>query len=175
MTNVHGFARVLLVALGALAFAGCSPKPSAVPSGGTASQTAKPATRAASQGVAVGEDLAKICKLSLVDVEKAPKFDYEQADLSGEDRDVLDQIAKCVTMGPLKGRALKLIGRADPRGESEYNMGLGGRRADSVRTYLSQLGVDGRKIAETSRGELDATGKDESGWRRDRRVDVLLQ
>jgi hypothetical protein len=26
----------------------------------------------------------------------------------------------------------------------------------------------------TSRGELDAEGKDEDSWRRDRRVDVLL-
>jgi hypothetical protein len=31
-----------------------------------------------------------------------------------------------------------------------------------------------RKIESSSRGALDATGKDETGWAYDRRVDVLL-
>ena len=96
--------------------------------------------------------------------------------LAGKTRDdVLAQIAKCVTTGPLAGRALELVGRADPRGESEYNMALGERRASSVREYLSRLGVDRAKLIESSRGKLDAMGTDENGWRRDRRVDILLQ
>jgi peptidoglycan-associated lipoprotein len=123
----------------------------------------------------VGEDLAKMCQLSLASTEKAPKFDYDHADLTTDDRDVLSQIARCFTTGPMKGRSMKLVGRADPRGEPEYNMTLGDHRAGSVKSYLTQLGVDSKHIAETSRGELDANGHDEQGWRRDRRVDVLLQ
>jgi peptidoglycan-associated lipoprotein len=34
--------------------------------------------------------------------------------------------------------------------------------------------MDKGKIAATSRGELDASGTDEDGWARDRRVDLLL-
>jgi peptidoglycan-associated lipoprotein len=87
----------------------------------------------------------------------------------------LQQIATCVTTGPLKGRALQLVGRADARGEAEYNMGLGEHRADAVRKYLGALGVPQTQLTETSRGKLDATGTDEAGYQRDRRVDVALR
>ncbi len=171
--SVRGIAALSLSA--ALAVACGSPKPAGPPPTPISQTTSPTSTRAASQSVAVGEDLAKICNLSVASVEKAPKFDYDHADLTSDDRDVLSQIARCFTTGPMKGRALKLVGRADPRGEPEYNMTLGDHRAGSVKQYLTQLGVEPKRIAETSRGELDATGRDENGWRRDRRVDVLLQ
>ena len=51
-------------------------------------------------------------------------------------RSVLDQVATCFTTGPLKGRTLKLVGHADPRGGSDYNMTLGQSRADAVADYI---------------------------------------
>ncbi len=125
--------------------------------------------------VNVSDDIIKACNIHLDNVSRAPKFDFDDAQLLPEDRDVLEQIAKCVTTGPLKGRHLSLVGRCDPRGEVEYNMVLGDYRAESVHDYLAKLGVDPNAMARTSRGELDAEGKDEDGWRRDRRVDVSLQ
>jgi peptidoglycan-associated lipoprotein len=83
-------------------------------------------------------------------------------------------VARCFTSGPLKGRILKVVGHADPRGETEYNFVLGNSRADAVGGFLRSKGMDNAKVATTSRGELDATGTDESGWARDRRVDLLL-
>jgi outer membrane protein OmpA-like peptidoglycan-associated protein len=79
-----------------------------------------------------------------------------------------------VTSGPLQGHALRLIGRADPRGDAKYNLALGSARAGIVDAYLAGLGLDASRISKTSRGKLDATGADESGWQRDRRVDVDL-
>jgi peptidoglycan-associated lipoprotein len=70
--------------------------------------------------------------------------------------------------------ALVLVGRADPRGEAEYNMNLGATRADAVKHYLAQLGVAGGRLATTSRGALDAQGHDETTWATDRRVDLRL-
>ena len=67
-----------------------------------------------------------------------------------------------------------LVGRADSRGLGPYNIALGERRADTVRDYLSTLGVNGAKLTARSRGKLDATGTEEIGWKRDRRVDVML-
>jgi peptidoglycan-associated lipoprotein len=125
--------------------------------------------------VSVSDDIMKICKIHVDNVARAPKFDFDDADLLPEDRDILEQIAKCVTTGPLKGRHLSLVGRCDPRGEVEYNMVLGDYRAESVHDYLAKLGVSPETMARTSRGELDAEGKDEDGWRRDRRVDIALQ
>jgi peptidoglycan-associated lipoprotein len=125
--------------------------------------------------VNVDDEIRRICNLvEKSDLTEQPKFDYDSADLSAQERDVLAQIAKCLTTGPLKGRSVELVGRADPRGETEYNMTLGGRRAHSVDTYMAGLGVDKAKMSETSRGAMDATGKDEEGWKKDRRVDVRL-
>ncbi len=124
--------------------------------------------------VNVDEDIIKACSLKFENIEDAPKFDYDSEALTPGERSVLEAIAKCLTTGPLKGKAVSLVGRADPRGETEYNMTLGAKRARSVHTFLGDLGVAGDKLRDTSRGELDAKGTDEEGWRKDRRVDVRL-
>jgi peptidoglycan-associated lipoprotein len=113
-------------------------------------------------------------KCGIDDSDRAPKFDFDSSQLSGNDRDILQQVAKCLTSGPLQGRSLELVGRADPRGEAEYNMNLGEARATSARAYLAALGVNNARMGETSRGALDATGYNEETWRKDRRVDVSL-
>lgn len=160
---------LMFLAVASLAI-GCAKKPaqdvSSIP------LTAAKAKRA---NVHVDDDIMRLCSIHIDNVDRAPKFDFDDAELLPEDRDVLEQVAKCVTTGPLKGRHLALVGRADPRGDTEYNMVLGEHRAESVHDYLAKLGVDPAAMAKTSRGELDAEGKDEDGWRRDRRVDISLQ
>jgi outer membrane protein OmpA-like peptidoglycan-associated protein len=135
---------------------------------------APPPAAATTPSVAVADDLVKQCQLRFSDPALAPKFDYDRAELLPEDRDVLEQIATCVTTGPLAGRAVTLTGRADPRGTAEYNLGLGARRADTVSAYLQRLGVPAARLQRTTRGALDASGADEASWRVDRRVDVTL-
>lgn len=124
--------------------------------------------------LSVSEELLTTCKLNFNDIRSAPKFDFDRSALAADDDAILSQIAACVTTGPLAGRALQLIGRADPRGESEYNMALGTRRASSVGDFLAGRGVNSSNLEMSSRGKLDATGADEAGWQRDRRVDIVL-
>jgi peptidoglycan-associated lipoprotein len=125
--------------------------------------------------VSVAGDIVSRCSIVVDNVERAPKFAFDESALTPQDRSVLDQVATCVTTGPLRGHGLKLVGRADARGEVEYNFVLGEHRSGSVQTYLAQRGMDASKIIDTSRGKLDATGTDEDGWARDRRVDIDLQ
>jgi peptidoglycan-associated lipoprotein len=164
----------------AAAACGDEKKPPQTPSGSTPppppAQTAAPVDPNASSKMAVkvDDEIIRACNLKFDNIEDAPKFDYDSDALTPGERNVLDAVAKCLTTGPLKGRAVQLVGRADPRGTNEYNMGLGARRAHTSREFLGQLGVGQDKLSETSRGELDATGTDESGWRKDRRVDVKL-
>src|SRR5215470_898255 len=134
----------------------------------------KPAEPASTPNLGVSDALARECALSIAHVDKAPKFAFDEFELLAADRDLLDKIATCVTTGPLKGKKLALVGRADPRGTEEYNLGLGTRRARTVGNYLEKLGVAHAQLAETTRGALDATGRDESGWSDDRRVDLEL-
>ena len=128
----------------------------------------------ASPNVGVSDDLATRCRLRFASAEQAPKFGYNDDELLPSDRDVLQQVAECLVRGPLQGRTVQLVGRADPRGTEEYNLGLGTRRADTVRSYLLRLGVPGERLSPTTRGELDANGVDESSWQKDRRVDLQL-
>jgi peptidoglycan-associated lipoprotein len=64
-------------------------------------------------------------------------------------------------------------GHTDERGSEEYNLALGERRANAVRTYLADLGVPSSRLAVVSFGESKprAMGHDESAWRYNRRVE----
>jgi peptidoglycan-associated lipoprotein len=167
----------VLVALASAACGG-NDKPPQTPAAeatpAPADTSANTATPKNNMAVNVDDDIVKACSLKFENIEEAPKFDYDSEALTQGEKNVLEAIAKCLTTGPLKGRSVELVGRADPRGETEYNMTLGAKRARQVHSYLAQLGVPADKMRETSKGELEATGKDEEGWRKDRRVDVRL-
>jgi peptidoglycan-associated lipoprotein len=87
---------------------------------------------------------------------------------------VLNSIATCFETGPGAGKSMKLIGHADPRGETMYNFALGQHRAGSVASYLEHKGLQDGRLSTSSRGAMDATGTDEATWAQDRRVDILL-
>jgi peptidoglycan-associated lipoprotein len=151
-----------------------TPTPPAPPA---AKQEPKPAAdikpdQPVSPSLAVSADIAAACGIKPGAAN--PKFDYDKDDLTEEDRAVLAQLATCLTTGALKGKAVLMIGRADPRGTEEYNLGLGSRRSYSVSQYLVRLGVAQPQLEVTTRGAIDATGTDEAGWKQDRRVDVQL-
>jgi peptidoglycan-associated lipoprotein len=102
------------------------------------------ATNARRNAVLMSDELRHTCGIE--DTGAAPKFDFDSAVLSTTDRNELDQLAKCMTTGPLTGKNVEFVGRADPRGEAEYNMNLGATRADAVKHYLAQLGVTGFRL-----------------------------
>ena len=124
--------------------------------------------------ITVTDEVAGACRLELGDPVQAPKFARGESSLANADDAVLRVIAECVKSGPLAGRTLLLIGRADRRGSPQQNRVLGLQRARSLRTRFEALGVDRARIRESSRGELDSDGADEAGWRLDRRVDIVL-
>ena len=173
---VSAFGSVALLVL--VSACGGDKKPAEVPAKPV--ETVAPPTTTSAPGksekmaVNVDDDIIKACNLKFENIEDAPKFDYDSESLTPGEKNVLEAIAKCLTNGALKGKAVDLVGRADPRGETEYNMTLGAKRARSVHTFLGGLGVPADKLRDTSRGELDAKGTDEAGWQKDRRVDVRL-
>jgi peptidoglycan-associated lipoprotein len=172
-----GLATSSLVLLAACGHENATPPPAApAPEAQTTITAAEMPRPAKQQGlVNVSDEILRACQVHFDDVDRAPKFDFDRSGLDASDRNVLDQIATCVTTGPLRGRTLLLTGRADPRGETEYNMVLGSYRSNAVGAYLQQLGVRAPQLSITSRGELDAKGTDEATWAIDRRVDITLQ
>lgn len=136
----------------------------------------EPAPLVETAGLSVSSEIARACGLSARPDRQAsvPNFEFDSAALVPEDRTLLAEVAKCLTEGALRGRNVSLVGRTDARGEPEYNMTLGGSRADAVHRYFVDLGVARDRLSTTSRGEMDATGTDEKGWSLDRRVDIEL-
>lgn len=168
----------LVVALATLA-AGCasSPRPTRIASaqGVTSDASPRPAvvrqdTASPSSGsVHIDRKILEACG----DIPIA-HFAFDSARVQPEAAAGLDALARCFATGPLRGRGMELIGHTDPRGETEYNLALGHQRAGSVLEYESARGVQRSHLTASSRGEFDATGTDEGGWARDRRVEVLL-
>lgn len=62
-------------------------------------------------------------------------------------------------------------GHADERGPAAYNLSLGSRRANTIRSYLTNLGISGDQIFTTSYGKEKpiASGHEESAWKKNRR------
>jgi peptidoglycan-associated lipoprotein len=130
----------------------------------------KPEDDASKGNINISDEIKKACGIS--DAEAF--FAYDSANIRPEDKAVLAKLAVCFTTGPLKGREMRLVGHADNRGEDDYNMILGQKRADNVKGAIVSAGMTPAKALTTSRGELDATGTDDASWSKDRRVDIVL-
>jgi peptidoglycan-associated lipoprotein len=120
--------------------------------------------------VSISSDILRSCNIADVDA----YFAFDATHLTSLDSAPLDSLATCFTSGPMKGKKLSLVGHADPRGTAEYNTSLGQSRADAVAGYLMGKGVERANVTATSRGAMDATGREETGWAHDRRVDVMI-
>ena len=101
-------------------------------------------------------------------------FDFDKSDIRADARDVLAKNADWI-----KAHAeysVQIEGHCDERGTAEYNLALGERRANSVKNYLAQLGVEASRLVTISYGEelpLDP-GHDEAAWGKNRRAHFLV-
>jgi peptidoglycan-associated lipoprotein len=71
---------------------------------------------------------------------------------------------------------LRIIGHTDERGSLEYNLALGMRRANAVRQYLGDFGIDPARFETTSMGEDSPVsgGSNESAWAQNRRAEFVI-
>jgi peptidoglycan-associated lipoprotein len=152
--------------------------PDSKPSGDAAAKPAASAPRAAVDkaveqnqggGLNISPENRKLCPGI-----PEPRFGYDSAELRGEWTTALEKLSDCMKTGGLAGKSVVFTGHTDPRGDDDYNMSLGGRRAESVKGVVTAFGVAGDRVVVTSRGETDAKGTDEESWASDRRVDIDL-
>jgi len=95
-------------------------------------------------------------------------FAFDSAEVSSEMRRVMQNNYECLVK---RGGRVTLEGHCDPRGTTEYNMALGERRARMVQKLLTAAGLDRGQLRVISKGKEEATGTNEAGWARDRRVE----
>ncbi len=102
---------------------------------------------------------------------KTVYFAFNKSNIRRQDQKLLEDNAKCIQS--VKDRKVHLNGHCDPRGTEEYNLALSNRRALAVKRYLENLGVPGTRLHVVPKGELEATGTDEDGWFKDRKVEFV--
>ena len=100
-------------------------------------------------------------------------FDFNESILTSESTQKLQQATQCIKS--VASRRVRVEGHCDPRGTEEYNLALGDRRAQSVRQYLTRLGINATRLRSVSKGKLEATGTDESGWALDRKASFIWE
>ena len=118
--------------------------------------------------VAVSGDADGDCSLVTV------PFDFNESSLSSQARKLLGENARCIEKRGFK--RVRIEGHADERGSTIYNLSLGQRRAESVRSYLLNVGVGGADLLTLSYGEERpaVSGSGESAWAKNRRVEFSL-
>jgi len=101
-------------------------------------------------------------------------FDYDQNALREDARQVLQRDAEWLTKWPQT--RVRVDGHCDERGTAEYNLALGERRAETVKEYLTSLGVRPDRIQTRSLGKEAPFCKDsgEPCWSQNRRGHLVI-
>lgn len=101
-------------------------------------------------------------------------FELDQATLTEEAKAALAQNAQVLTGHP--DVTVRIEGHCDERGSTQYNLGLGERRANAVREYLAGLGVTTARMEIVSYGEERAAvaAHGEEAWAKNRRAELLV-
>lgn len=172
----------LLAVAGPMLVVACSAKPKPV-----AAPEAKPVAAAASPAPAAVSAPAPAAALEPtapvhISVEEMNRkgyvkdafFDYARYDIRPDQRDTLTKDAAWLREHPTV--KIMVEGHCDERGTSQYNMALGQQRAEAVKDYLVQLGIDPSRIQIISFGKERpfVTGHDEKAWAQNRRDHFLV-
>ena len=101
-------------------------------------------------------------------------FSTDQTDLTPEAQQTLSNQARWLQQ--YAQYSITIEGHADERGTREYNIGLGSKRAESVRAFLTRNGIAAARIRTISYGKERpvAVCNDISCWSQNRRAQTVL-
>ncbi len=116
---------------------------------------------------AVGSDSGTIAGLSSIN------FEYDRSALTAEAKSKIQ--GNVEWMKSNAGSKLQIEGHCDARGSIEYNLSLGERRAQAVKSYMISLGIPSSRLAIISYGKEKplASGDSESDYARNRRANFV--
>jgi len=102
-------------------------------------------------------------------------FAFDDASLDQQAQEVLRE--KAVWLRDNPDASVIIEGHTDERGTNAYNLALGERRAESVKSFLVNLGVNASRLTTISYGEERpiAFGQTEAAWAQNRRVAFVLE
>jgi peptidoglycan-associated lipoprotein len=139
--------------------------PSAAPGAAPAASSASPS---AVTGNALNDPKSMLFKRSVF-------YEFDQSSVKTDYRSLVEAHARYLRDHP--GANITIEGNCDERGSREYNLALGQRRADGVKSMMTVLGVPDRQIETVSYGEEKpkAQGHEEGAWSQNRRSDIVYR
>lgn len=172
---------ILLFSLVSSLLAACSSTPTA-PAASTqgaassaASTAATPSTSTTTPAPATNMVAAHLDPNSELRRQSSVYFAFDEAVITPQYTPVVERHGQYL----MAHQALKVVvqGNTDERGSSEYNLALGQRRAEAVRSALKLYGVKESQVEAVSFGreKPKATGHDETAWAQNRRADIVYQ
>lgn len=101
-------------------------------------------------------------------------FDLDESRIKREFEGILRDAASALRE---TGASVTIEGHCDERGSEEYNIALGERRANAVRSYLYNLGVPNGQMTVVSYGEARpaVNGTGETAWQLNRRAQFVIR
>jgi peptidoglycan-associated lipoprotein len=107
-------------------------------------------------------------------VNESIHFPFDSALLSDQDQRILTGKADYLNTNP--GVMVTVEGHCDERGTNDYNIALGERRAESVKNFLVNLGINANRLNTVSYGEERpiAMGQNEASWAENRRAQFVV-
>ena len=132
------------------------------------------------QNISVEDDLSETAKINkilsekLVEVGDRVFFDYDQSSFKKEGIETLKRQARFLIAN--QNITVTIEGHCDARGTREYNLALGERRAYSVKSFLTSLGVEGSRISIISFGKekLQSLENNEKAWAQSRTAITII-
>ena len=114
-----------------------------------------------------GSDSGKIEGLQTIN------FDYDKATLSATAKKKIQGNVDWMKAHP--EAKLQIEGHCDARGSIEYNLSLGERRANSVKSYMTSLGIAAARLSIISYGKEKpiSSGDSESDYAKNRRANFV--
>ena len=102
-------------------------------------------------------------------------FDFDKSNIKPEFEPVLKGNADWMSAHPKS--KVTIEGHCDERGSIEYNIGLGDRRANSAKSYMTKLGIGADKLSTISYGKERplCTEHNEGCWWQNRRAEFVGQ
>ena len=102
-------------------------------------------------------------------------FEFDSSEIRSDFNAMLAAHGRYLASNP--NANVRLEGHADERGSREYNIGLGERRAQSVRQILLLQGASATQLSTVSYGEERPAvfGSDEESYRLNRRVELVYR
>ena len=103
------------------------------------------------------------------------QFEFDSIRLTPVAQEILTK--KGIWLRDNPAATVTIEGHCDNRGTNEYNLALGEGRAQSAKTFLVDLGIDGSRLRTISYGEerpLDPR-QTESAWAKNRRVHFVIE